>query len=175
MKISVTDIIQIQGAVKKVSIIERQVDTTGIIPPINLAGPIHLEGDLEVNSNKVNFKGTLKTEVRLPCDRCMSDLIYHIESEVTESFGQTHPEDEEESKPIEQSTIDLTPTVVETILLSLPMKAICSENCKGMCTVCGQNFNEKSCDCDLDYTDPRLEKFKFLFKDNNEDKSNKEV
>lgn len=163
MRINVADIIKVQGATKKVSIVQSEFDTTEILPPIKLSKPIQLEGKLEVSREIIYLSGILKTEVKLSCDRCTSDLLYNIESEVTDSFGQTHSIEDEESKPMESSMIDLSETIAETIALSLPMKVLCKEDCKGMCTLCGQNLNEKSCECDVDFTDPRLEKFKSLF------------
>lgn len=177
MKINIADIITVQGATKKVSIIEQKLDTLKTFSPtkIKLSKPIQLEGTLEIGRNSIYLSGILTTQVIIPCDRCLSDVIYPIKAEVAESFGQNHLEDDEEEKPIVDSEIDLSSTVVETILLSLPMKVLCDEHCKGICMVCGQNLNEQSCDCDLEYTDPRLEKFKSLFQTNTQDESNKEV
>lgn len=154
---------------------KESVDIPKAFSSIEPYGPIKLEGELESDGGNIYLSGILTTEVKVPCDRCMHELIYHIKSEVTESFGSIIAGKEEEVKPIIQSTIDLFPTIVETLLVSLPMKALCNEDCKGMCTVCGQNLNVQSCDCDLDYTDPRLEKLGLLFGNSKQDENNKEV
>ena len=52
--------------------------------------------------------------------------------------------------------IDLEPLVREQVLLALPMNAVCREECRGLCTHCGQNLNEKQCECAASYVDPRL-------------------
>jgi uncharacterized protein len=36
------------------------------------------------------------------------------------------------------------------------MNAVCKEDCRGLCTKCGQNLNEKECGCDTSFVDPRL-------------------
>lgn len=164
MKLNITDIINVQGAIKQVSMTKETFDMPESFSSMELQGPIRLEGELESDRGNLYLSGILTTEIKVACDRCMGELIYHIESEVTESFGS-----------IVQSTIDLHPTIVETLLVSLPMKVLCNEECKGMCTVCGQNLNEQSCDCDLGYTDPRLEKLELLFKNSNSGENNKEV
>jgi uncharacterized protein len=58
--------------------------------------------------------------------------------------------------------IDLDPVVREQLLLALPGYPVCREDCKGLCTVCGVNLNERDCGCDRHVPDPRwaaLEKF----------------
>ncbi|HEY0841096.1 MAG TPA: DUF177 domain-containing protein, partial [Vulgatibacter sp.] len=51
--------------------------------------------------------------------------------------------------------LNLGPVVREQILLALPMAAVCSETCKGLCQVCGKNLNEGECGCDRHVPDPR--------------------
>jgi uncharacterized protein len=60
-------------------------------------------------------------------------------------------------------TIDLDPVVREQILLALQSYPVCRESCKGLCSVCGTNLNERECACDRRVPDPRwaaLEKLK---------------
>lgn len=164
MKLNIADIINVQGATKPVSATMDTLDMPKAFSSMKLQGPIRLEGELESDRGTIYLSGVLTTDIKVACDRCMCELNYHIESEVTESFGSNV-----------QSTIDISPTIVETLLVSLPMKALCQEDCKGMCTVCGQNLNEQSCDCDTDYTDPRLEKLGLLFESSKPNENNKEV
>jgi uncharacterized protein len=59
--------------------------------------------------------------------------------------------------------IDLDPVVREQLLLALPSYPVCQEACKGLCSVCGANLNERDCGCDRHVPDPRwagLEKLK---------------
>lgn len=51
--------------------------------------------------------------------------------------------------------IDLAPVIREQLLLALPMDLICSEECKGLCQVCGGDMNEAACSCDRHVPDPR--------------------
>lgn len=62
-------------------------------------------------------------------------------------------------KPLsrDQNIIDLTPDVVDTIRLAIPMKVVCSETCKGLCPSCGVNLNQTACGCSNDTIDPRWE------------------
>ena len=51
--------------------------------------------------------------------------------------------------------IDLDEIVREQILLALPTRQLCAEDCKGLCPSCGANLNEKACGCEQQQTDPR--------------------
>ena len=43
----------------------------------------------------------------------------------------------------------------EQVLLALPLKVTCREDCKGLCVHCGQNLNEGQCSCSTAIEDPR--------------------
>lgn len=164
MKLNISDIISVQGDTKAISLTKEKIDIPKAFSYVKLCKPVKLEGELESDRGTIYLSGTLTTEVKITCDRCMCEMVHHIETQVNESFGS-----------ITQSTIDLGPTIVETLLISLPMKALCHEECKGICVVCGENLNEKSCDCDLEYMDPRLENFNLLFENNKDGENSKEV
>jgi uncharacterized protein len=55
------------------------------------------------------------------------------------------------------SVIDLHDDVRQTVLLSIPLKVLCSEDCKGLCPHCGANWNLGSCNCEENAVDPRWE------------------
>ena len=63
------------------------------------------------------------------------------EAEIAASFEL----DEIDAEPFDGKTIDLDPIVREQVLLALPVAVVCREDCKGLCTVCGQNLNESDC------------------------------
>ena len=60
--------------------------------------------------------------------------------------------------------IELNDVLREYILLALPMQRVCSESCKGICPVCGQNRNLKECGCQLRAGDDRWAALKNLSK-----------
>ncbi|MCK4236882.1 MAG: DUF177 domain-containing protein, partial [Candidatus Krumholzibacteria bacterium] len=57
---------------------------------------------------------------------------------------------------------DIFPRVREAVILELPMKFLCSENCKGLCSRCGANLNEGDCGCNLRSGDSRWDVLKKL-------------
>lgn len=60
--------------------------------------------------------------------------------------------------------LDLDDLALSDILLALPVKNLCKEDCKGLCPVCGVNRNTETCECLKKQVDPRLEKLGELLK-----------
>ena len=65
---------------------------------------------------------------------------------------------------IDSSELDLDELVIKNFCSELPINYICSEDCKGLCHVCGCNLNHTTCDCEDDYIDPRLAALKNFLK-----------
>jgi uncharacterized protein len=58
--------------------------------------------------------------------------------------------------------VELNDVLREFILLTLPMQRVCRESCQGICPLCGQNRNQKECDCHVEATDDRWAALKSL-------------
>ena len=71
-------------------------------------------------------------------------------------------EDNDELILVESQEIDLDELVMSDLLLTLPMKHLCREDCKGLCAQCGKNLNEGDCGCKKKPVDPRLEALRKL-------------
>ena len=110
-------------------------------------------------------KGKLQTEVELTCSRCLS--LFHCP--VTISFEEEYiptvdvvsgapllsPEESSSFIIDEYHVIDLTEAIRQYMLLTLPMKPLCREDCAGLCQECGYNLNQGPCDCPPQAIDPR--------------------
>ena len=60
--------------------------------------------------------------------------------------GDSEPE-ETDSHPVVEQRIELQEMLREQLILSIPMHPLCSEGCRGLCQVCGQNLNVQGCGC----------------------------
>ena len=58
---------------------------------------------------------------------------------------------------IKNMELDLDELIRTDITLGVPYLFLCKEDCKGVCSGCGKNLNEESCECGKDEIDPRLE------------------
>jgi uncharacterized protein len=103
-------------------------------------------------------QGTVESQVRLECVRCLEPFALPISSELEETYRLS----EAGSKPGESYVVgddgwlDLSPVLREQAWVDIPMKPLCRPDCKGLCPQCGANLNHESCECDDTRVDPRL-------------------
>jgi DUF177 domain-containing protein len=148
--------------------------------------PLHVEGRLRKVERRVLLDAHARAALTAPCGRClvpvelevpldfeitfvpadegaeveqMAEHGDHAGTRVAGSFAAEAADEEIYSGKV----IDLDPVVREQLLLTLPRYPVCQESCKGLCSVCGANLNERDCGCDRHVPDPRwagLEKLK---------------
>ena len=91
------------------------------------------------------------------CGRCLESFEIDVEADGNLNFvKEIIPGEQDEYYLYEKDTIDLTEPVLGELALALDMKPLCSENCAGLCHVCGKNQNHESCNCNKENIDPRL-------------------
>lgn len=122
---------------------------------IEIPEPINLDLDIYNTGDSFVFTGSLQGNIRLECSRCLEPFALTIDIELKTEIEKS------EIDNLEQ--VDLTPVIKENILLAIPIKPLCSEDCQGLCPRCGQNLNKGQCDCDPESVDPRLAKLKNFF------------
>lgn len=127
-----------------------------------LKSPLRVYGNASYDGQIVNLKGNITAIIEVQCSRCLESLDYHLNVEFDEDYSKL--EHNEEIYPIEEECIDLKDMIMDNIILSMPLRFLCSDECKGLCTVCGKNLNKYQCDCNKDNVDPRLAVLKDLFK-----------
>lgn len=118
---------------------------------------------IEKSGTQIFLKTALSLNGSFTCDRCLSPFL----SSLTPSYRMcyvTEGGDDSNMDPAELqvvppgfSVIDMTDDVRQTVLLSVPLKLLCSENCKGLCPHCGMNLNFGTCTCTESVVDPRWE------------------
>ena len=137
--------------------------------------PVSLSFDIYKDKDKFHLVGSAKTTLELFCGRCLEayrlpidaafDLRYQPAAE-NAGVGEHEIADAElDTAFYENDEIDLGQLLQEQFLLALPMKPLCSEDCKGLCPNCGTNWNSASCDCNTRWEDPRLAALKALRKE----------
>ena len=110
----------------------------------------------------------------LVCDRCASEFQTVIESKYKmvylfrTNFDDTASEREEVVYlHLDTDKIDLDKDIRDYAVLAVPMKQLCSEDCKGLCAKCGKNLNDGLCDCAEEVIDSRWEIIQKLKTKNN--------
>jgi uncharacterized protein len=113
----------------------------------------------------IRVQGRLATRLELICARCLEPLTQDLKREfdllyrpVGADAGRDEmsvTDAEAEISYYEGEGLLLDDVVREQVLLAAPLKAICREDCKGLCPHCGQNLNEGACGCAVEVEEPR--------------------
>jgi uncharacterized protein len=111
----------------------------------------------------IYLDGRLSGELTLMCSRCLEGFKYSLDIEIHEKFSAVPNDEDDFIIFIDSDIINLTELIENNILMSLPIKKLCNEDCQGLCQNCGSNLNKKTCNCDNVNVDPRLAKLKDLF------------
>jgi DUF177 domain-containing protein len=102
--------------------------------------PLDLDLRLESVMEGVLVSGTARAQVTGECVRCLEPITSRLEVDIQELFaypGNEHEGDETELARIEGELIDLEPAVRDAVVLALPFKPVCREDCPGLCSECG--------------------------------------
>ena len=129
---------------------------------------IHVE---YAGSQRLRIHGTCRLTVEIPCGRCLKAvpvefrLDFEKEAESSAAEQSSEKTDQlDENNYIDGYFLDVDKLLYNEILVGWPMKVLCSDDCKGICSVCGQNLNEGACDCEDTGLDPRMSVIRDVFK-----------
>lgn len=169
--VDISNIKQIKGS--KITI-EQEIEFVGPIEEIKFISPIAVKLHLVNISCAIRVIGSLKGEVSLQCSRCLEVFYYKLERDfkidLCEKRHQIASEEAElkredlEKSFYEGDNVNLIDEIREQIVLSLPMKPVCKEDCLGLCSNCGVNLNKSACNCSLENIDLRWVKLKEVLK-----------
>ena len=139
-----------------------------------VVAPVALDFDIFKDKEQFRLVGTAKATLELPCSRCLEPFEWPVDAHFDlryQPHAENTGEDEREIEEDDLSTafyanaeIDLGQLMREQFYLSLPMKPLCREDCKGLCPVCGISLNRGTCQCKRDWEDPRFAALKALKK-----------
>jgi uncharacterized protein len=121
------------------------------------SSPISIALSIAREYDHIRLHGGISTSVKLTCSRCLAEYATDIASRFTIFYTKSvasQPEDEVElgeedliSVSYSGDEIDFADEVAEQVLLEIPYKPLCSEECKGLCFSCGTDLNKAVCSC----------------------------
>lgn len=124
-----------------------------------------------IEKGKVLLMGNMSLTFQMSCDRCLKDVPYEMKFSFEESISKEEIEadtSEEEQNFLEGYQLDTEKLIHNEILMNLPMKVLCRQDCKGICKQCGKDLNLGDCGCDDFVPDPRMAMIKDIFNGNKE-------
>lgn len=127
--------------------------------------PVHWSGSIRATTEGFMLSGKLSYDQTLACTRCLGAIVDHVDADVQilVKIRQTLPpageyelsEEDFSILEIDTDALDTEPIVLDQLQLNIPMRALCSPDCAGLCPRCGANRNLEVCDCETDEPDPR--------------------
>ncbi len=161
-----------------------RIEIDFLLDPEALGG-VEFPEQARVNGEITNRGGYMRLEAsaQIPyrgvCARCLDPVsdVYVLPFERTVVTEGTLTEEQEEDNVdefviIQGGFLDIDDAVREALILSFPMRLLCSEDCPGLCPKCGKPKREGSCGCSDKEIDPRwavLASLRFDEEDGNED------
>ena len=124
---------------------------------------VHVDASIEKSNRQLLVQVASRSGGSFVCDRCLEEFEQKVESHYTILYVQGQPapsdsgekEEEVQYLPADANIIDLGEDVRQYLVLSLPLKTLCKEDCAGLCPFCGTNKNRANCSCTVEETDPR--------------------
>lgn len=116
----------------------------------------------------ITITGRCRVSLQMNCARCLKPVRKDLELSFAHRVDILRPgEDEDELEMSlcikEGKLLDVDQLVHNEILINLPIRVLCKEDCKGICPICGQDLNEGACSCDQGPADPRMAAFQEIF------------
>ena len=131
------------------------------------AGQVRLELDLTLTGRLIAARGTVFARPVLTCARCLAafktDLTGRFEVIIRMGPEGLGLEDVEDTPALfGDDWVAFNLSAREALILALPLKPLCREQCRGLCPHCGTNRNDSECNCSVAIPDPRWDALKQL-------------
>ena len=133
---------------------------------VNFTDPIVVTGYVKNMAGYMILHADVKVKHDTMCARCAEPVSSVLEITFEKDIASSGDvsSDNDDYIIIEDKKLDVLPSVEEQIMLEMPSKTLCKEDCKGLCYKCGKNLNEGECSCEKHEVDPRLAILKTLLK-----------
>lgn len=143
----------------------------GKIDELVVREPVAYDLEFFNQESSVRVEGRVEAVVEASCSRCAKRFPIAVDRRFSELFAAANERevvlpreldgDDLDLDYYEGDAIDGLQLLAEQIILELPMKILCAEDCKGLCPTCGADLNRSDCDCEA-YVDPRWASLKGL-------------
>jgi uncharacterized protein len=159
--------------------IERSLDVPVALPDMIIGGvtysgpaaPAISRVDITRLISGLLMRMRLSSTILGPCHRCLEEAAVPVSIDARE-YQADHPEKGAEAEEVcdylEGDNLDVATWAADAIVLTLPHKILCREECAGLCPSCGTNLNHESCTCLPAEGDDRWGALRGLLKDDSE-------
>lgn len=132
-------------------------------------GNVEFSCKLDKSHHQIVLDCDVRASAHLVCDRCGEEFEADLGNDFELLFIFGRNADGIENDDVfylapDEDKLELTQSVHDYVMLSIPFKNLCKSDCKGLCPSCGTNLNESSCNCDNQSANPIWDKLKILKK-----------
>ncbi|HEY3276538.1 MAG TPA: DUF177 domain-containing protein [Syntrophorhabdaceae bacterium] len=148
----IENVVKVQGEIEG-----RKFEKEDGEDPVRFASPLLYELTVRKKGEVLSIRGPVESTLTLTCGKCLEQYNFHVEAFVDIELAPTKlmpSESELELKGEDLDTyyyegdeIELDPFVYEEIMLNVPIRPLCKEDCRGLCETCGCNRNTEECRC----------------------------
>ncbi len=131
-----------------------------------LSGETSVAGTANRKDAHVRVRGNLTGSVEVVCDRCLQPValplgvefdVQYIPAEIARGLTENVElaDADLDASIYDDGVVDIDELVREQVLLIMPLRVLCREDCKGICPTCGADLNNETCMCEQREVDPR--------------------
>lgn len=139
-----------------------KVDIDGFYPFVS---PVSAKGKLKNYAGSVELTVDLSYDFYMPCSRCMEETLTKQNLKVHHALVRENCEDMEDFYLTVEDSVDMDELLYQDIILNLPVKYICKDDCRGICSSCGANLNKENCSCEKGEVQNAFSSLKALLED----------
>ena len=124
-------------------------DTIAYVRPVSFSGTYMLADETVI------VRGIARAVIESPCARCLKPTETNVEAELDEAFIRDTGEEREvddDQYMYSGHVLELDEAVRTALLLEMPSRVLCKEDCLGLCDQCGADLNINACSCQKDLT-----------------------
>ena len=169
MEISLVKLFSRDGASEtyKLPLELSEMEIGGVIYPLLESQPVELTLTHEGNY-VLKITGGTKLKLELSCARCLcpveKEFVLTFDRKIDFNLTEEEREDlGEDSSFADKNFLDVEALIRNELLVQWPIRVLCKDDCKGICSRCGANLNIQTCDCDTTVPDPRMAAIRDIF------------
>ncbi len=131
------------------------IEFSGVFP---ITTPVRITGEILSKTGIVSLTAQIEADYSADCDRCGMPATKHYSIPVKRVLVTelANGEENDDMLVLPEMKLDLYDLVLTEVVLNIPSKHLCKEDCRGICQNCGKNLNDGKCGCNQKQVDPRL-------------------
>jgi uncharacterized protein len=138
-----------------------------VIEGRRLVSPVTVSLDIDRNGDEIFLTGRAAVATEMECARCLKPYAFTLAAPIQIAVMMGDVEEGAEREGLMQvargtNCVDLSDEVRSELLLRVPLKPLCAEECRGLCPTCGADLNSGDCSCGSAPGDPRWDALKRL-------------